>query len=103
MKKVINGRMYNTETAKFIADAFPTTVGDTTDFCYCYERLFKKRTGEYFIAGEGGPSSRWGESWDNGWVGGSGIKPLEEKEAKAWLEKNGDTDSYIEEFGEPEE
>ena len=93
--------MYNTETAKLVDTA---AWGTDSDFSYWIEELYKKRTGEYFIAGEGGPTSRWRESVGrNGFCSGRGIKPLTDEEARDWLEKYGDPDSYIAEFGEPEE
>lgn len=100
MKKIINGKMYNTETAKLVDTA---AWGTDSDFSYWIEELYKKRTGEYFIAGEGGALSRWREVYSDGFTNGWGIKPLTDEEARDWMEKYGDPDVYIEEFGEPDE
>lgn len=46
MKKIINGKMYNTETAEFI-DSYES--GYPKDFAYVYEALYRKKTGEFFL------------------------------------------------------
>ena len=45
MKKIINGKTYNTETAKEISE---WSEGVYRDFTYIGETLYRKRTGEYF-------------------------------------------------------
>ncbi len=101
MKKVINGKMYNTETAHSMAD---TNNGyGYGDFHYVGETLYKKKTGEYFLHGEGGACSQYAESYGNGMVGGETIIPVTEREAKKWVERNCDGDTYIKIFGEVEE
>lgn len=63
-----------------------------------------KKTGEFFLYGEGGGLSKYRTVIDtNSWTGGSQIIPLTEEEAKDWMEKYGDVDDYIELFGEPKE
>lgn len=47
MKKIINGKLYNTETARLIAKSETTT--DHSDFGYYCKEVYKKRTGEYFF------------------------------------------------------
>lgn len=102
MKQIINGKMYNTDTA--------TKVGSwsngcsTSDFSYCYEALYRKKTGEYFLYGDGGPMSRYSRSsGQNCWSGDTRIIPMTENEARQWAEDNLNADEYIEAFGEPEE
>ena len=52
MKKIINGKMYNTDTARKVASC---EHGDgPRDFRYYSESLYCKRTGEYFPAPESG-------------------------------------------------
>lgn len=102
MKKIINGKMYNTGTAKEIArweNCYPSC-----DFRYCEETLYKKKTGEYFLYGMGGALSKYARSCgSNGSSGGSEFVPLSENEAKEWMEHNADADDYVTEFGEVEE
>ena len=101
MKKIINGKKYNTETATEIA-AWSNNVS-TSDFGYCYEALYLKRTGEYFLFGEGGPMSKYAESCGDciGW--GESIIPLSVSAAKRWAERRLDGDEYERIFGDVEE
>ncbi len=101
MKQIINRKMYNTETASEID--YHSNGYYTNDFNYICETLYKKKTGEFFLYGEGGPNTEYAERCCDGWCGGEKITPLTEDEAKDWLEKNSDGDTYIEVFGEPEE
>ena len=102
MKKIINGKMYNTETAKEIKTI---SHGDgPRDFRYYEETLFRKRTGEYFLAGEGGPMTKYARAvGQNGMRGGEGVIPLTYEEALAWAEREMDADEYEDEFGPVEE
>jgi len=101
MKKIINGRLYDTETAKELGS---DSYSNRRDFHYWVETLYKKRTGEFFIYGEGGPLSKYAEAVGlNEWSGGERIMPLSYAEAQEWAENHLDGDTYIEIFGEPEE
>lgn len=101
MKKIINGRMYNTDTAHAVGewnDSYPN------DFHYVCETLYRKRNGEYFIHGEGGAMSKYAQSCgQNQWSGGEQIIPLTYDSARDWAEKNLDADEYEAEFGEVSE
>jgi len=102
MKKIINGKLYDTETAKEI-DVISHGDGPR-DFNYFCETLYRKRTGEYFIHGKGGPMSRYAEaSGQNTWSGGEKIIPLEYKAAAKWGEENMTAEDYQREFGEVSE
>ena len=101
MKKIIAGRMYNTDTATCLgvcAHGMPMTFG------YYEEGLYQKKSGEYYLVGEGGPMSPYAVRIDaNNWSGGSRITPLTEAEARKWAEHNLDADAYIAIYGEPQE
>lgn len=98
MKKIIGGKSYDTSTAREVAS---TSHGDgPRDFRYYAETLYCKRTGEYFLAGEGGPMSKYAHSaGQNCWSGGQKIFPLTLAEAKAWAEEEMSADDYEAEFG----
>ena len=98
MKKVIDGKIYNTETAERIAgDNSPYNPGD---FQYENTSLFKTKKGASFLAGKGGAASRWAQPvGNNGRSGGEGIEALTAAEALAWCEANDvDADVIAEHF-----
>lgn len=98
MKQIIKGKLYDTDTAKEIS--FWSNNRSRRDFSFCEETLYKKRTGEYFIFGSGGPMSKYSVSCgDNSWSGGSKIIPLSYKAAQEWGEDKMDADDYMTEFG----
>lgn len=101
MNTVINGKSYNTQTAVAIAAREAGVY--ITDFNYLKETLYRKKTGEFFLAGKGGAMTRYSHSYsDNSWGGGSKIIPLDYYEAKGWVERYA-PESYEELFGEVEE
>lgn len=99
MKKIINGKMYNTDTARELGSY--SNSGDWRDFSHHCETLYRKRTGEFFLFGEGGPMTKYAESvGQNQWSGGSRIMPMSWDDAQAWAEENLSTDEYESIFGE---
>lgn len=98
MKKIINGKLYNTDTAQAIHTIFGAE--SQSDLCYYEETLYKKRTGEYFLYGEGGPNSKYGRRIDsNSWGYGYGFSPISYGRAKQWAEDHMDADAFMKEFG----
>lgn len=64
------------------------------------EDLYRKRTGEYFLSGEGGPASKYAISTgNNSWSGGDKIIPLSFEAASRWAEEHMDASEYESEFG----
>ena len=84
MKRVINGKMYNTATADLIIEDLWVGVGTSTD-------LYRNENGEFFYANY--------TQWDGQ---RASIEPISEGEAKEVI---GDYDGeiYAELFGDPEE
>ena len=98
MKKIIDGKLYDTNTARALGSA--SHGQGPRDFNYFEETLYLKRTGEYFLHGEGGPMSRYSESiGQNEWRGGEKIIPLSFNKAREWAEENLDADDYASIFG----
>ena len=90
VNKVINGKLYNTETAQMLIEA--EVAHDNYGIPIASARLYRKRTGEYFLCTYDDISETLG------------IKPLPSlSEAKAWAEKHLDGNEYQEIFGEIEE
>ena len=101
MKKIINGRMYNTETATELGNFWNGL--SASDFRYLSETLYRKKNGEFFLYGEGGAMTEYSQPDGDMTGGGEKIIPLTEEQAKHWAEEKLDADTYIEIFGEPEE
>lgn len=82
MKRIINGKKYNTETAQKMGGR---------DNGY-NESLYRKKTGEFFLHSEGGELSQ-----------GEKIIPLTEIEAVEWAGDHLEVDVYESIFGEVRE
>lgn len=101
MKSIIKGKLYDTATATLVADHQHLS---SRDWEYEREELYIKSAGEWFLFGEGGPNSKYGERCgSNRRCSGEVIKPYTEQQAKRWLEDNKCIDEYIQYFGQPEE
>lgn len=97
MKKIINGKRYDTSTAKVIAEHEEGYVGDLE---YYRETLYKKRGGAYFLYGYGHAASRYAQNLGDGrWGAGDAITPLSYDDARKWAENALDADAYEAEFG----
>lgn len=98
MKKIINGKVYDTNTAKELGSW--SNMADYGDFSQFSEALYRKKTGEFFLHGEGGPMTKYAVAeGSNSWRGGERIMPMNFSEARAWAEKHLDGDDYEEIFG----
>jgi len=85
MKKVIDGKLYNTETATLLHEWNNGVRGN--DFRGCEESLYITKKGTFFLAGSGGPMSKYAQALDqNSWGGSEGLEPLSTKEALDWAE-----------------
>lgn len=73
------------------------------DFSFWEEELYKKKTGEFFLHGTGGPMSKYREYICGAYTEGEKITPLTEDEARQWAEHRLDGFEYEEIFGEVEE
>lgn len=88
MKKIINGKSYNTETAEPIL-AWSNSCG-YSDFRHYDEQLYRTKRDNWFVHGSGGPMSPYAEHRSNGEsTGGEAISPLTEREAFEWLCEKG--------------
>lgn len=101
MKKVINGKRYNTESARYIGEYNAPYA--TNDFNWYCETLYLKQTGEFFLHGEGNALTRYAEQYIDGVGYGEKLMPLTDDEARKWVEENLEVDVYDELFGEGEE
>ena len=101
MKKIINAKVYNTETANRVG-AWDNGYY-TNDFRFCSEDLYQKKTGEFFLHGEGGALSTYA-SHDGDMTGyGECIIPMTYDEAAQWAERHLTGEQYEQIFGEVSE
>ena len=92
MNKIINGKRYDTDRASLVGE---DSYSNSRDFNHWYEALYQKRTGEFFLYGEGGPMSKYAETiGQNEWSGGEKIMPLSVEAAKKWAEEHLTGDEY---------
>ena len=85
MKKVVNGKIYDTENATLIAEY---AYGLNSNPGWETTALYYDPKGDFFIAGEGGPITRWGVSiGKNQWSEGSGIQVITNDEALRFAEQ----------------
>lgn len=98
MRKIIQGKAYDTETSTIVGE-WDNKVG-ITDFTYFHEALYRKRTGEYFIHGEGNAQSKYAVHRYGMWDGGEAITPLSYEDARRWAEEHLTAHFYEAEFGE---
>ena len=98
MKAIVNGRRYNTETATLVGS---WSYGTYQDFSYIEEQLYITERGSWFIAGEGGPKTKYSIHVEqNAWGGSERITPLSPDEARRWLEAAEEWDALETWFGD---
>ncbi|MBO6350070.1 hypothetical protein EY688_13075 [Enterococcus casseliflavus] len=101
MKKIIEGKLYNTETATLIAEY---RKGNRTDFNGIEEEVYKTKKGQYFMYFWGGALTEYREEVSHrNYSDNEDIKLITEKEAKKFAMKHLDAEDFIEIFGEVEE
>lgn len=99
MKKVIDGKLYDTEKATMIADYWNGL--DSSDVHYVSEELYVTAKGNYFLFGEGGAMTEYSVSCgNNSWGGSANIISLTREEAYKWLENREQTEAIIEYFSD---
>ena len=102
MKKIIEGKRYDTEKAELVGE-WDNGIYDS-DFNKVAETLYRKRTGEFFLHGEGGARTRYAEACgQNAWRGGERIMPLGYDEAQRWAEEHLGADVVDKYFAIPDE
>lgn len=102
MRKIINGKRYNTDTAKRLGN-WESDL-DPQDFRHEEESLYRTKSGQYFLYCFGGPSSRYGErTGPNSWSSGEKIQPFSVSDARNWAKEHLDGFEYEAIFGEVSE
>jgi len=93
MKKIINGKRYDTKMAEQVASYWNGC--STSDFNNVSEQLYHTKKGAWFLCGEGGALSPYAELREGGNArcGGEDLIPMTPGEAKEWLELHNETDT----------
>lgn len=95
MKRIIKNRVYDTSKARLVG-RFAELGEDPSS--RLSEKLYQKRTGEYFVYGEGGPLTRYASWHDGSPSPGERIMPLGYDEARAWAEAHLSPEDFSEAF-----
>jgi hypothetical protein len=91
MRNIINRKVYDTETAEWIYDT--SNGSGVNDFGFERSALYRTTRGAWFLAGNGGPSSRFSRTLsDRSRIEGSGCIPLNPADAVAELERHNATE-----------
>lgn len=99
MKAKISGKTYNTETARCVGAWCNNR--STSDFYYRSEELFLKRTGEFFLYGEGGAATMFADVCDDdSTCFGQYIHPVSRGKARIWARHHLSEEEYVSIFGE---
>ena len=99
MKQIINGKVYDTETAEQIASH--GSMVDQGDFYALAETLYKDPSGEYFLHCQGGAATQYAKQTNEGTTYGEEMQVLTKEEALDWCEERSiNADSIIEEFAD---
>ena len=95
MKKIIKGKVYDTDTARHIG----WWENGQGNLDYIQETLYCKRTGEYFLYGDGGARTKYSKmQGTNSWSSGEMIIPLTYDAAREWAENHLNENDYLKEF-----
>ncbi len=101
MKKIVDGKVYNTDTADRVAEY--TAPGYPSDFSFYAESLYRTKNGRWFLAGEGHANTRYAARYGDMYGWGSGLIPLSENEAREWCETHSVDPDVIAEYFKVEE
>ncbi len=94
--KIIEGLRYSTLTATEVCN-FESSNG-SRDFRYEDTSLYLSPRGRFFLAGYGGPLSRWSRSDYGGYTGGEGLLPVTIAEARSFAEEHASAQTIAEFF-----
>ena len=102
MKKIIKNKVYDTDTARELCTFEPNS--SKKDKSWYKEVLYQKKTGEYFLHGQGNSESIYSKALSKKEKKGiEKLIPMNYDEAAAWAKKNLSTEIYDKIFGVPEE
>lgn len=98
MKAIINGKRYDTATAKQVA-VYSNNLG-MNDFRNLEEAIYITEKGNWFLAGYGGALTEYAEAAGDMKCSGERITRLSPEEAMDWLEQHNETEALEKYFTE---
>lgn len=101
MKKIINGKVYDTEKAQLIAEAHRPDHIEYATGKGLQQWLYQKKTGEYFLHADGATSDL--ANILDEYRPGKNIYPLTYEQAQKWSERELTAEKWEEIFGDPED
>ena len=100
-KGIIDGKVYNTETASYIGPIGSGAGFSFPDFGYWTADLYRTPKGNFFMVGEGGARSPFAVAYgQNGWSASEGLRALTPQEALGYAEAHISEDVIFEFFGD---
>jgi len=87
MKKITecSCQIYSMDNAKLIGSVASLGVKET---------LYQNDSGEFFLYGKGGPSTKYAKHCCGNLIGGSGITPMTKEDAQKWVQENLAAEDY---------
>lgn len=102
MKKVIDGKRYDTDSAKRLGCW--ESDQDYRGLYHEEEELYRTKAGNYFLYCYGGAASQYSKkTGPNEWSSNELIQPISEERARKWAEDHLDGDAYEMIFGAVDE
>lgn len=101
MKKVINGKVYDTTKAQLITEAHHDNIKDA-DGKSLKQWFYRKKTGEFFVQAEGA-AIVLENIFQHDYKPNDGIYPLTYEQAQRWAERELTAERWEEIFGDPED
>ena len=96
MKRIIDGKVYNTEPATEVAREY---YGYEGDFDAWAELLYVTKSGSFFLHGWGSCHTEYAVSTgQNSWSDGQRIIPYDETQVLDWIERRGVNPDLIAEY-----
>lgn len=98
MERNIDGKLFDTDSIKCCGNSVFSYYGNDD---YCFEGLYRKDNGEFFLYCEGGKYSAYSKIvGGDEFVENCKIRLLTFQEAKEWAKENVGINNFVELFGE---
>jgi len=101
MRKIIDGRRYDTDAPRTVEVAYYSNGRPGSDFSHVRETLYRSGGGHWFTEGVGGPMTQYAVRAEGGGTNGSTqLRAMTADEAYDWLEDHGEMTAIDEYFAD---